>query len=192
MSEPITNKPADYKPYEPKWYDIMYWKLKQVKYWFYDVITGFQNLWTWKSVIWNDRQYDSAFLQIIIDKKMSLMIEDSDRWLEIENDTRKQTMIEFRDLLRHVFSSDVHEFVKQEQQQFEQQYGELDTWETKCEGPEELYQLHFSYSKCKDQQTTDQANQRSIELHKLNDQRFEQAFDRCMKVFKENARKWWD
>ena len=42
----------------------------------YYILTGIKNLWRWKGVIWNDRQYDQLFLFKTLKKKIDLMIDE--------------------------------------------------------------------------------------------------------------------
>lgn len=37
---------------------------------FRKIIYGFKNLWKWKSIIWNDRDWDYSYLYIILEKKL--------------------------------------------------------------------------------------------------------------------------
>ena len=97
------------------------------------------------------------------------MIEDCDHWQPIEHDTRKQTMVEFQTGLGRVFSGDTFEFVQQEYAEFESKYGMLDTWATELK--DGMYEMHFGYDKCKDQQTADAAAAEKKRLLQLNDQR---------------------
>lgn len=36
---------------------------------------GVSNLWTWKGIIWNDRNWDYSFILILLEKKLSLIEE---------------------------------------------------------------------------------------------------------------------
>ena len=47
----------------------------EARFWFRNTLIGFKNLWTWKKIIWKDRDWDDTFLFEIIKFKISKMAE---------------------------------------------------------------------------------------------------------------------
>lgn len=65
-----------------------------------NLIWNIKNLIRWIPVLWNNKHWDYTFLYEVIAFKLTLMIENYERWWSIEEDQRKSTMIKARNTLQ--------------------------------------------------------------------------------------------
>jgi len=65
-----------------------------------NLLWNIKNLIRWIPVLWNNKHWDYCFLYEIIAFKLTLMIENYEKWWSVEEDQRKSTMIKARDILQ--------------------------------------------------------------------------------------------
>ena len=102
MSEPITNRPADYKPlqYKPtikdRWFDLREWTLSWLYYTPKRWINNVSRLIYWLPVIWNDNDYDHNSLYKIVDHKLASIEQASKNWHWVGNKDQTKKIGEIR------------------------------------------------------------------------------------------------
>lgn len=76
--------------------------IEDIKYWycnlflfdmFYNIKNGLKNLWTYKSVIWNDRWYDYSYIFKILEFKLEQNIKNWDKAHYVGSEFTKKRMI---------------------------------------------------------------------------------------------------
>lgn len=73
--------------------DIIYWYRNLFIFdVLYNIKNGIKNLWTYKSVIWNDRWYDYSFIIKLLEFKLKYTIKNWDKAHYIGSDFTKKRM----------------------------------------------------------------------------------------------------
>lgn len=81
--------------------------LKKIRSWYYHLTEGFVNLVKWTPIIWNDRDFDQAYLYRILHKKLGNMEKffNSDHaWTTSAKETANEIK-EVKDLIYNIISS---------------------------------------------------------------------------------------
>ena len=98
ISEALTEE--EYKKHKKK--RIFKNIIEDIKYWysnlflfdmFYNIKNGIKNLWTYKSVIWNDRWYDYSYIFKILEFKLEQNIKNWDKSHYVGSEFTKKRMI---------------------------------------------------------------------------------------------------
>ena len=198
MSEPITNKPPIEHKYEPtikdRFDDVVdfvknipweiWWRVR-------NVYRNVRRLCSWIPIIWNDRDWDSYYLLIIIRHKLQSVHESSKHWNWVGSEKATEQLQQcLDDLDKLLDQDDLYVFTKREHAEFVEKYGELVCWSTPTN--DSVYEVHTSYSKCDTQQLADEADRKSTQIDKLNEKRRKQANDRLWNTIRNNHESWWD
>ena len=204
MSEPITNRPKDWKPYSERKQPISE-KLQDVwesvvdfprNVW-YEARMFFDNvrrLYSWSRIIWNDRDWSDHYLLIIIRKKLVSIYQDSKTWNWVGSEQQTkilQQCIDDIDVLLEYSDGDMLNCVKDDFKQFTEKYGDLTMWDVPIKQGD-MYECHLAYDKCTTQQLADQADKTMDELYKLQEQRYNEIHTRFWNTIRENHNCWWD
>ena len=89
-----------------------------------------------------------------------------------------------------ILDDDPYSLTREKHKQFVDKYGQLVTWGTPTN--DQLIEMHFAYSKCDTQQLAEQADKQSIEIDRLQQQRFKEVNDRLFNCIRDNHLGWWD
>lgn len=68
----------------------------------YDLYYGIGNIFRWLPIIWSDRDWDSAFLMRMMEKKLSFTIPKTYHWHVMGADRSRRQMMICRELLRRL------------------------------------------------------------------------------------------
>lgn len=198
MSEPITNRPADYKPlqYKPtikdRWFDLREWTLSWLYYTPKRWINNVSRLIYWLPVIWNDNDYDHNSLYKIVDHKLASIEQASKDWHWIGNKDQTKKIGEIRHWIEKTIA-DEFDLVDDECQDHVDKYGELTSWTTETEiNGKKMYQMHLGYTKCFDELTAKQASDEFDKITKLAIERHNMYRNRVWKSISKHVERWWD
>ncbi len=83
-----------------KW-EVNY-QIRSIRAFFRSIKTGIQNLWEWKSVIYNDRWWDEGFFHSILKKKMQTMHDHWDESQYVGSENEKESLRELILILEEI------------------------------------------------------------------------------------------
>ena len=195
-----------------KWEDITYWyaeKAKETKMFGFWVMVWWmvRSAWMtlvwqwvrriiriceWIPVLWNNYDWDYAYLLVVIDFKLARMQKAIREGSCIQEsiDEKVGQIQECRDLIKQIQDEN---FVKEEEALHEAKWGELKINRSPAEEGKPYVRLNFYYDKtANDQELTDKASEESMEIHTLEDQRRQAAYDKLFALIGKNIRGWWD
>lgn len=196
MSEPITNRPADYKPHKITLIRrLSLLKDTMIDWVYYTPIQWCRNvkrLLYWLPVIWNDRDYDPSFFYKIVDHKLQSIEKDSENWHWVGCQDQTKKIKQIRQWIENA-NADEFDLVDDECQDHVDKYGELTSWTTKTEiNGKKMYQMHLGYTKCFDEQTAKQTSDEFDKITKLAIERHNMYRNRVWKSIGKHIDRWWD
>lgn len=194
MSEPITNRPADYKPHKITLIRrLSLLKDTMIDWVYYTPIQWCRNvkrLLYWLPVIWNDRDYDHNSLYKIVDHKLQSIEKDSENWHWVGCQDQTKKIKQIRQWIENA-NADEFDLIEDEYQDFIDKYGELVSWTKPIEGSS-MFEFHLAHEKCTDQKMADDANQQYLKLCELAHQRHNMYRNRVWKSIGKHIDRWWD
>lgn len=75
--------------------------------WYYNIKTGIKNIIRWFPIIWNDRDWDQAYLQRIIEQKLRFMADNTKHWHVVRADRSRREMLICAELLKRAHTQDM-------------------------------------------------------------------------------------
>lgn len=194
MSEPITNRPADYKPHKLTLTNrLNMLKDTMIDWVYYTPIQWYHNVKRmiyWLPVIWNDRDYDCSFFYKIVDHKLKSVENDSENWHWVGCHEQTKKIKQIRQWIEKA-NADEFDLIEDEYQDFIDKYGELVSWTKPTEGSS-MFEFHLAHEKCVDQKMADEANQQYLKLCELAQQRHNMYRNRVWKSIGKHIDRWWD
>lgn len=199
MSEPITNRPANYneddyvddRPISEKLLEFVDDQIHNVRWHTRMFIRSYKRVLSWIPIIWNDRDWDDHYLLLILRKKLVSIRDDSKNWNWVESEKQTDILNQCISDIDTLLNDEYMGLVKKQYNEFVDKYGELMVWDTKDENSE-YYVCHFSFSKVTDQQNADEADQQWDKLMRLQEQKLERTRQRLWNTIRDHHQRWWD
>lgn len=143
-----------------KFDDIFIHPFRKIKY-------GIQNLWYWRKVIWNDRDWDYYFLSKMIVHKMKRM---DKHFLEYSNHVNREKDVRkmrcFYKRLERAMNNDYMDVIMKDHRE---KWGEIqmtsEPYHFYENGKPKTYRTNFSYSNVKTEEENKQACDQAHELY---------------------------
>ncbi len=146
----------------------------------------------WVPVLWNNYDWDYCYILKVIDYKLARTQRALKNGMcEEEHSKEKIAEIqEVRDLIKKI---DDYDFVSEEQKVFTEKYGDLKTICSEIEGKPGYRSMTSYYTKTQGNPVLEkEAEEESTRIHKLEEERNQQAYDKLFSLMAKNIRGWWD
>lgn len=152
-------------------------KLKEI---YYDVIKGIKNVFTWFPIVWSDRDWDYAYILIMLDKKLEKMSKHHAKGRMANSTEIQQTLDELRETINRILEEDYED---------EAFLGNEDLLEkreiTFTELEDGNYLVNF-------EGLTEEEEEKFRECVKKEDILHQDDINKLFDTMKDDIQKWWD
>ena len=168
---------------EDIWWEIDYHYKKIIRNPYYNVKYGLKNIIKWFPVIWNDRNWDHAYILILLNKKFELMQKTFEKHSNsINADKSIQQLMICKNLCKRLVENnyDEHYFAI-----LDRMYGEIENHATPTDNPN-IFKCDLRREK-----ETEISRRLTLKFMKNHDKIHRDEFDLLMNLMKKHFFKWW-
>lgn len=168
--------------------------LDNLKSLYYNIIYGIQNLFVYFSVIWKTREWDFEFIYELIQFKLKRVRKHLEEHNLFENvDKTCQQIRICENLIQRLLDNDYNKFLhKKHEEKFGKFNFESIFYKKGKTDDEDLYELKSKYSKCKNDNEVDLADEEKHKIYMLDGLAYEKDRKLLFKILEKYIEGWWD
>ena len=160
-----------------------------IKYPNYYFFSRIRSVWNWLPVIWKDRNFDYAYLEIILHHKIKMMskhFNENNKYFNVRDDLKYMSIVEklLKNRIDDVYDNEAYDNIQKKLGESSFEFTKLDE---KYKG-EELYSLDILH---KEKKITEEENEWKFEQYKAADLKNEKAKKIIYKILNEKSCGWW-
>ena len=150
---------------------------------------GIENLWSWKGVIWNDRQWDNGYFYDILYKKLTLMEEyymDADSCWSANHLKYAEDIKKTRLALKRLIDDDYSPY-----KEMDKKWGEIEMWTTPT-NREDLVECNIKREKECNLEDMEKCSKDTIKTVRAEEALKTQDLEYVFSMLRKHIRTWWD